>query len=83
MDLVLPPVQVGRSRGGNVNATIPAVAHLAAQAEVLQRKHLKMYLAVCLFVETRGMLSGLLLAFHFLESAQLITSPFIIESGSN
>lgn len=36
--LVLPPVQVGWSRGEKVSATIPAVAHLAAWGRAAPEK---------------------------------------------
>lgn len=80
--LVLPPVQVGWSRGEKVSATIPLQwLILLHGAGLPQRRHLKMYLAVSLLMETRGMLSGQLRAFHLLKYTQLINSPFIILVG--
>lgn len=73
-----PSVQVGRSKTEKVSATIPAVAPLAAWGRAAPERPLKMYLAVSLFMETRGMLSGLLPASHLLKYTQLINCPFII-----
>lgn len=38
LELVVPPVLVGRSREEKVSATIPAAAHLAAQGKAASRE---------------------------------------------